>query len=102
MNEIAFTKTAARLLKEIADGDIRHTIIEKAEGLRRDPEKQGKALLYTLKGLRSIPAAGRYRIIYQVEKAEMRVIVLVVGKRKEGDKADVYELTKKLLRHGLI
>jgi mRNA interferase RelE/StbE len=102
MHEITFTKIAVRLLKEIADSDIRRTIMEKAEVLRRDPEKQGKALLYTLKGLRSIPAAGRYRIMYQAERAKMRVIVLVVGKRKEGDKADVYELTKKLLRHGLI
>lgn len=90
------------MLLKIPNGNIRDTIITKAEGLKRDPEKQGKALLYSLAGLRSIPAAGRYRIIYRVERSRVVVMIVAVAKRKEGDSGDVYELTKKLLRRGLI
>lgn len=99
---IMFTRTAEGMLLKIPNGNIRETIIAKAEGLKRDPEKQGKALLYTLAGFRSIPAAGRYRIIYRVDRSQVIVMVVAVASRKEGDPGDVYELTKKLLRRGLI
>lgn len=100
--QVSFTGTAERRLLKIPNGNIRDTIIAKAEGLKRDPEKQGKALLYSLAGLRSISAAGRYRIIYRVERSQVVVMIVAVAKRKEGDPGDVYELTKKLLRSGLI
>ena len=100
--KVMLTGTAERTLLRIPNRNMRETILAKAEGLKFDPEKQGKALLYALAGLRSIPAAGRYRIFYRVDRGRVVVLVLALGKRKEGDPGDVYELTKKLLRRGLI
>ena len=52
-----------------------------------------------LMGYRSIRAVGqRYRIIYRLDV----VFVVALGIRKEGDKANVYELAKKMLRLGLL
>ncbi len=99
--QVVFTVSAERILLKIPNGDIRETIIAKAEGLKRDPEKQGKALLYALAGFRSIPAAGRYRIVYRVDRSKVIVMIVAVAKRKEGDPGDVYELAKKLIRSGL-
>ena len=90
------------MLARIRNTDILGTIIDKAEALRRDPEKQGKPLLYTLQGMRRIPAAGRYRIVYRVDRSKVIVMIVAVVQRKESDPGDVYELAKKLLRRGLI
>lgn len=62
---------------------------------------QGKPLLRELKGFRSI-YAGRYRVIYKVHREKIVVYVLCVGLRKDGDKYDVYKLTKKLIDLRLI
>ncbi|MBE3064875.1 MAG: hypothetical protein IMZ69_07645 [Spirochaetes bacterium] len=58
--------------------------------------------MYSLRGLRSIPAAGRYHIIYRVLRDKVVVLVLAVGQRREGDSRDIYELARKLLNSGLI
>jgi mRNA interferase RelE/StbE len=56
-----------------------------------------------LEGYRSLRAVGqRYRIIYKVEATKVIVTVVTVGIRKDGDKADVYALAKKLARLGLL
>lgn len=44
----------------------------------------------------------RYRIIYKVEDERVMVLVVALGIRKEGDKKDVYNLAKKLIRLGLL
>jgi mRNA interferase RelE/StbE len=80
----------------------RAAVMNKINGLRENSERQGKRLVGPLQGYRSIQAAGRYRAIYHVKRAEVEVVVLTAGLRKEGNKADVYELTKKLIRSGLI
>ena len=62
---IVLTSTAMKLLTEIADRRIREKIGTVIERLVDEPEKQGKALLGELAGLRSIRAVGqRYRVIY--------------------------------------
>ena len=49
-------------------------------------------------GYRSIRAVGqRYRIIYQIVQDKVLVIVVGIGRRKEGDKRDVYTVTMSLL-----
>ena len=64
-------------------------ILTRIEKLKDEPEKQGKALSEELSGYRSIRAVGqRYRIIYRVDQD--RVVVVIVGRRNEGDKRDVY------------
>jgi mRNA-degrading endonuclease RelE of RelBE toxin-antitoxin system len=45
-------------------------------------------LVKDLSGFRSIHAAGRYRIIYKVDKHTVIIYVLATGIRKQGDKKD--------------
>ena len=74
----------------------RSTLLGRIRGLETDPEKQGKPLVASLKGNRSL-RVGRYRVVYQVQRSRIIVLVVGVGMRKEGDRADVYELVRKLL-----
>ena len=49
-------------------------------------------------GYRSIRAVGqRYRIIYQIIQDQVLVVVVGIGRRKEGDRRDVYTVTMRLL-----
>ena len=67
-----------------------------------EPEKQGKKLVKDLSGFLSVHAAGRYRVIYKIDKRTVIVYVLTAGIRKEGDKKDIYKIAKKLLDAGLM
>ena len=80
------------------DGKTRTAIARKIEALKESPEKQGKALSGDLRRYRSLHAAGRYRVLYEVKVEQVMVIVVAAGMRKEGSKIDVYETLKKLLR----
>lgn len=101
--QIALTPTARTMLLSIQDKRVRQKIIGRIEGLSRDPDKQGKALTSELSEFRSLRAVGqRYRIIYRLNGDQIIVTVVSVGIRKEGDKADVYKLTQKLLKLGLL
>jgi mRNA interferase RelE/StbE len=100
---INITPTAIRMLTGITDRCIREKIIAVIDRLAEEPEKQGKAMLGELAGFRSIRAVGqRYRIIYTVKNEEIVVIVVAVGIRRDGARDDIYNLTKKLLRLGLL
>ncbi|HEY6405869.1 MAG TPA: type II toxin-antitoxin system RelE/ParE family toxin, partial [Ktedonobacteraceae bacterium] len=71
--------------------------------LEYEPELQGKPLIDGLASYRSVRAVGqRYRIIYRVDGEQVTVLVVTVGIRKDGDKKDVYQLAKKLIRLGLL
>jgi hypothetical protein len=39
---------------------------------------------------------------YRVERQEVVVLIVAVGRRRSGDKSDVYELARKLLRQRLL
>jgi mRNA interferase RelE/StbE len=99
---LEITETSLSLIGKIPDKRIQSVIINRIEGLKTDPEKQGKGLVKDLIGFRSIHAAGRYRILYKIEKNPDVVLVVAVGIRKEGDQKDIYKLAKKLLKLGLI
>jgi mRNA interferase RelE/StbE len=101
--KIIISPSALSMLKAIPDARVRGKIRDRIDGLRSEPEKQGKPLTGDLMGYRSLRAAGqRYRIIYQVEKGKVVVFVVALGIRKEGGKADIYLLARKLLRLGLL
>jgi mRNA interferase RelE/StbE len=101
--KILLTPTALKLLSDISDRRIREKIGNVIDRLEEDPEKQGKALLGELSGFRSMRAVGqRYRIIYQIRNNEVVVIILAVGIRRDGAKDDIYTLTKKLFKLGLL
>jgi len=100
---IKWTETALKQVESIPDQRIRRLISQRADQLIRSPEQQGKPLVAELAGFRSVRAVGqRYRIVYRVERREVIVSIVAVGKRKGGDKRDIYALAKKLLRLGLL
>jgi mRNA interferase RelE/StbE len=100
--EILITDTCLALIEKIPDKKIQRTILNRIEGLSDEPDKQGKMLVKELSGFRSIHAAGRYRIIYKVDKQTVIIYILAAGIRKQGDKKDIYKITKKLLKAGLL
>ena len=100
---ITWTETALRLVAAVSDQRIRRLISQRVDQLARSPEQQGKPLIGELAGFRSVRAVGqRYRIVYRVERREITVLIVAVGWRRSGDKADIYELARKLLRQRLL
>lgn len=95
--KVVISPTALEMLENVQDKRVGKKLAERIEGLRVDPEKQGKALSGDLAGLRSVRAVGqRYRIIYRVKEAEVIVYVLAVGLRREGSKSDIYAISRRL------
>ena len=101
--QIEITPTALEALEAIADRRTRSAIVRRIDTLAEEPEKQGKPLRGWLAGFLSTRAAGqRYRVVYRVEDDEKRVLVYMVGIRKEGSRRDVYALAEHLVQRGLI
>ena len=99
--KVEFTKPALKQLEGIKDKQVRDNLFERIEELSNDPENQGKPLRNELSGLRSVRVIGRrYRIIYRVEREKVVVVVIALGIRKEGDRADIYKIAVKLMRSG--
>jgi len=99
---ILITQTCLSLIKKLSDKKIQRPIFDRIEQLCEEPDKQGKNLVRDLSGFRSVHAAGRFRIIYKIDKKTVIVYVLAAGIRKEGDKQDIYKIAKKLLNAGLL
>ncbi len=94
---------AEKQLAEIKDRRIRESVGKRINDLEYEPELQGKPLIEELGGYRSVRAVSqRYRIIYKVDDELVTVLVVTLGIRKDGDKKDVYQLAKKLIRLGLL
>lgn len=95
---IQLTPLALEMLAAINDRRGQEKLSERIESFKIEPEKQGKALIGKLSGFRSVRAVGqRYRIVYKVEPARILVVIVGVGRRKDGDKKDIYTLLQKLL-----
>jgi len=99
---VLITDTCLALIRKIGDKNTQRTILDRIQELSEEPDNQGKMLVKDLSGFRSIHAAGRYRILYKIEKKTVIVYVLAAAIRKEGDKKDIYQIAKKLLRAGLL
>ena len=96
--QVRLTKQAEKLFERIKDSREQKILLKKLEKLKQNPERQGKALTRELSNYRSIRAVGqRYRIVYQIKEEQVLVLVIAIGRRKEGDKKDIYTVTKKLL-----
>ena len=100
--KILLTDTCLSPLERISNKKLQRTILRRIEGLALDPNKQGKMLTGELSGFRSIHVAGRYRVIYKINRETVIVYILAAGIRKHGDKKDIYKITKKLLKAGLL
>jgi mRNA interferase RelE/StbE len=100
---IEITPTALEALEVISDRRTRSAIIRRIDTLAKEPEKQGKPLRGWLAGFMSTRAAGqRYRVVYKVDNERQRVLVYMVGVRREGSRRDVYALAEHLVQRGLI
>jgi mRNA interferase RelE/StbE len=95
---VELTPLALEMIEAIQDKREQQGIIERLQKLKLEPIQQGKPLTADLKGYYSVRVVGqRYRIVYQVKADQILIIVVGVGRRKEGDKKDIYTLLKKLL-----
>jgi mRNA interferase RelE/StbE len=96
--EIQLTPLALEMLIAVKDRREQEKLRDRIDQLKIEPEKQGKALVDNLSGFRSVRAVGqRYRIVYKVEQEKILVLVIGMGRRKDGDKKDIYTLLEKLL-----
>jgi mRNA interferase RelE/StbE len=96
---VVMSEEARYQLTKIKDRRIQTKLYKQMAKLAYEPEKQGRALKNELTGFRRVKAVGqRYRIIYKMEEDRVLVTVVCLGIRKEGDKRDVYEAMKKLMR----
>ena len=101
--EVSFTPKAMEMLAAIPDRRIQGEIVKRAERLAEEPEKQGSALVGELDRFRAVRAVGqRYRIIYRVDQGRVVVEVVGLGIRKDGDRRDVYQLMRRLVRLGML
>jgi mRNA interferase RelE/StbE len=95
---IALTDLAKEMLGEISDKRIRANIGKRIDKLTTDAVLLGKPLKGKLAGFRSARAvAQRFRIVYEIREEQKLVVVVGIGIRKEGDKADVYSRLARLL-----
>jgi len=100
---VTWTDTALEMVEAIADRRMRAQIVARVEELRRDPELAGKPLVGELSGYRAIRAADqRSRILYRVERWVVTIFIVAVGRHKEGDRKDISELARRLLRQRLL
>lgn len=100
---VVLTGSALELLRAIPDARERALMAYAIDSLSSNPIARGKPLLGELAGHRSLRAVGqRYRIIYRVEDNTVVVLVLALGRRREGDRGDVYALARRLLRLHLL
>ena len=100
---VSLARNAKKQLATIKDQRVQEGLRTSLRRLEHEPELQGKPMIDELVGYRSVRAVGqRYRIIYRVEDERVTVLVVALGIRKQGDKKDVYELAKKLLRSDLL
>jgi mRNA interferase RelE/StbE len=106
--QVEWTQSAADALREIGSRTIQRKIVQKVEDLAAagEPELLGKPLVDELQGLYRI-SFGHYRIVYRVIRDArnprvMQIIVRVIltGIRKQGDKRDIYERLRRMLRRG--
>ncbi len=101
--QIDVTPTALEALESITDRRTRSSIVRRIDTLADEPEKQGKKPRGWLAGFVSIRAAGQcYRVVYKVDDSKKRVLVYMVGIRREGSRRDVYALAERLVQRGLI
>jgi len=95
---VHITETCEKELVKIAkhDKNIASKLLDKMEDLAYLPEKKGKPLVGELAGFWSrCVYAGRYRIVYTIDKKARLVEIIYTGIRKGSEREDVYSKLKK-------
>ncbi len=101
--QISVDSVAQKQLRTIKDKRAQQALEYAIDSLEIESDKRGKPLSGKLVGCFSLRAyAQRYRIIYKIDWSSEEVVVLALGLRKEGDRADIYNLVERLLNRGLL
>jgi len=101
--QIIIGPVAQKQLGTIKDRRVQQVLGDALDSLEIDPEKRGKPLTGKLAGYFSLRAyAQRYRIIYKLQISSKEVVVVALGLRKEGDRADIYNLVERLISKGFL
>ena len=79
MYKISLDSSAKKFLRKL-DSHSQEKIINKLKKLRENPE-MGKPLIGNLSGLWRLRIE-KYRVIYQIKKFELLILVLDIGHRK--------------------
>jgi len=80
MYRIIFDRQAAKFFRKL-DRNIQERIGKKIQNLSENPEL-GKPLLGRMSGFWSL-RIDDYRVIYQIKKSELIILVLKIGHRKD-------------------
>ncbi len=82
--EVFVTREFKRAFKPLArkDKELREAVSKVVEKLKKDP-KSGKPLSYDLAGKWSVRVGRVYRIIYEIDEENKRIILLTIGHRKK-------------------
>lgn len=84
MYKVELSRPAAKELERVFRSDRRlyERFVDAIGAIARKPTEEGKPLHGDLKGLWSY-RFGSYRILYEVRKGELRVVVIDLGHRRE-------------------
>ncbi len=94
--QVVVTDTAKALLLDLSKSD-QQIVFKRLQKLSFEPEIQGKPLAKELSGYRRV-RTGRLKIIFRTDPKTATVYVVALGLRKAGDKADVYEKARKVIK----
>lgn len=107
---IKWTETGRECLRSLPK-KVAVGLLNKVDGLYdADPHNSYKPLKGPLQGYYSVPYS-RYRALYCVEEetladdsvlVHVKILFVFAGKRKDGDKKDVYRLAERLVNLGLL
>ena len=78
--DLVFKECVSKDLKELPKQDVQR-ILERIDALRDEPRPQGSVKLSGKEYYRV--RQGNYRIIYEIQDAQLVVIVIKVGHRRE-------------------
>lgn len=83
MYKVELSRSAEKELEKVffSDKKLYQRFLNSFQAIARDPIGEGKPLHGELKGLRSY-RFGSYRILYEVRRGELRVVVIDLGHRR--------------------
>ena len=101
---VRFARRAKRDLRRIGKRygkKTYETIRDLIQGLESEPEKKGEPLTGPLRGLYSRHYS-RFRIVFQIDKQGLVVLVVGTGYHETGSTSDIYKLFKRALGSGTL
>jgi mRNA interferase RelE/StbE len=105
---VTTTGAAEQMFRRIGSASTLKKIRDKIDLLKSSPLR-GKPLTKELAGYRSMPASGRYRVVFRVSETPVvvknvrydgTVFVCAIGIRRDGSKSDVYAVATALANRG--